>query len=437
MVMNKRNVSRLGYLLLACLVMSLNLARAETLDRIAAVVNSDVVLMSEVQQRMRVLQSSRKDKVADATLLKDAVDELILERLQTQYAEERGVRVDDATLNRVLETIAANNKMNLTTFQAALQRQGIDFIAFRESTRRKLLIDALRKQQIARQVNISDREIADLVATQSGKLTAGERYHLQHILVSAPNGTPIQQVNAARHRAEELRRRVAGGQDFSQIARQFSDNNAAQQGGDLGWQTAEKLPVSFVRVLALMKTGEISEVVRDANGFHILKLLDRQGSKRRGMVTEALVRHILISTENRTTTEAQQRINKIYQQIQAGADFGELASQYSDDPGSRAKGGSLGWVKPGKMVKQFAATMQHQTPGTLSQPFQTRYGWHVLEVMDTRQTDQTEEQLRIKAANFLGERKEGEQYRAWLQSLRNGAYIEYRIPNTGKQLQLN
>lgn len=443
MVMNKVNNSSLLRLcllgLVALLTMpSLTAAQANTLDRIAVVVNDDVVLMSEVQQRMQVLRSGEKTTASNQqALMKAAVDELVLERLQTQYAEERGIRVDDASLNQALEKIAANNNMNLQTFQAALQRQGVDFIALRERTRQRLLVNALRRQQIARKVNVTEREIEDLVATQSAKLTAGQRYRLQHILIAAPNGTPIEQIKAARAKAEELRQRVVSGQDFAAVAQQFSDNRAANQGGDLGWQNADNLPVSFLRVLALMQPGDISEVVRDANGFHVLKLVERQGEAGGGQVTEYSVRHILASTEKHSPEIAQQRIMTAYQQLQAGADFAQLAQQYSDDPGSLNQGGNLGWVKEGQMVPPFDQTMQQQAPNTLSQPFQTRFGWHILQVMDKRQVDGTKDELRKKAANFLGKRKEEEQYRAWLQSLRNDAYIDYRIPMGKAELQLN
>ena len=440
MAMNKLKNSNLLRLYLVGLLalLSLTTVQANTLDRIAVVVNDDVVLMSEVQQRMQVLRSAgKKQNMPDQALLKAAVDELVLERLQTQYAKERGIRVDDASLNQALEKIAANNEMDLPTFQAALQRQGVDFIALRERTRRQLLVNTLRRQQIAQQVNVSEREIKDLVATQSAKLTAGQRYRLQHILVAAPNGTPIEQVKAARAKAEELRQRVASGQDFAAVAQQFSDNRAANQGGDLGWQTAENLPVSFLRVLALMQPGDISEVVRDANGFHVIKLMERQGGTGNNPVTEYNVRHILVSTEKRPPQAAEQRIKTAYQQLQAGADFAQLAQQYSDDPGSLNQGGNLGWVKAGQMVPPFDQAMQQQAPNTLSQPFQTRFGWHVLQVMDKRQVDGAKDALRKKAANFLGKRKEEEQYRAWLQSLRNDAYIDYRIPMGKAELQLN
>ncbi len=435
---------RLGHalrntLLLATLTLAAALpgVQAEGLDKIAAVVNSDVILQSEVQQRAQLLRAGNKaaQSLSPAELLQAAADELVLERLQTQYAKEHGLQVDDATVNQAVEKIARQNRMDMQTFQQALQKEGISFEGLREQTRRKLLTDALRKQQAGGKIVVSDREVEDLIASQSQKLTAGERFHLQHLLVASPNGSPIEQANVARSKAEDLRRRIVGGEDFAAVAKQFSDNHAANNGGDLGWQAAESLPVAFTRVLALMKVGDISTVVRDQNGFHVLKLLEREGGKR-ALAGEARVRHILVSTEKLPAAAAKQKITAIYQQLQAGGDFAQLAKENSDDPGSAARGGELGWAKQGQMVKPFEQTMNQQALNTVSAPFQTAFGWHVLEVLERKQADQTDEQLRDKATTFLGNRKEEEQYKAWLQGLRNGAYIEYRMPGLASGLQL-
>lgn len=261
---------------------------------------------------------------------------------------------------------------------------------------------------------------------------------LQHILVSAPNGTPIAQVNAAKKRAEDLRKKVIETRNFDAIARSSSDNNAAKNGGHLGWQAAENLPASFNRVLALLDVGAISEVVRDPTGFHILKLLDKRGGAQqgKGIITKAHVRHILIKVDNkRTDAQARQEITKIRQQIEAGANFADLARKYSDDLGSKANGGDLGWVSETSLVPQFANVMKQQAVKTLSTPFRTQYGWHILEVLEKRQVDNTPEKLKLKAQAFLGQRKLEEEYEAWLQRLKGEAYIEYRIP-LGKNIRL-
>ena len=410
--------------------------QAAALDQIAVVVNSEVILYSEVQQRVQMLRASKTGRgLGQTELLRAAVDELVTERLQAQYAKENGIQVDDVMVDRAMASIARQNRMDMPSFQAALQKEGISIQALREQTRRKITADLLRKQQAGGKVAISDREVNDLIASQSQKITAGERYHLQHLLVAAPNGATIEQVNAARTKAEELRTRIAQGEDFATVAKQFSDNNAAEQGGDLGWQTADALPSSFVRALALMQVGDISSVVRDQHGFHLLKLLEREGGKR-ASAAESRVRHILISTQKNSPAAAKQKIDDLYAQLQAGGNFAQLAKAHSDDPGSAARGGELGWAKAGQMVAPFEQTMNSQALNTLSQPFQTQFGWHILEVLERKQADQTADRIREQATNYLGGRKEEEQYQAWLQSLRNGAYIDYRLQGAAPRLQL-
>lgn len=410
--------------------------QAAALDQIAVVVNSELILYSEVQQRMHLLRASKSgNKLGQTELLRTAVDELVTERLQVQYAKENGINVDDAMVDRAMESIARQNRMDIRSFQTALQKEGISLSALREQTRRKITADLLRKQQAGGKVSVSDREVNDLIASQSQKITAGERYHLQHLLVTAPNGATIEQVSAARNKAEDLRKRLANGEDFATVAKQFSDNNAADNGGDLGWQAADALPSSFVRALSLMQVGDISSVVRDQNGFHLLKLLEREGGKRVN-AAESRVRHILISTQKNSPAEAKQKIDAIYEQLQAGSNFAQLAKANSDDPGSAARGGELGWAKAGQMVAPFEQAMNAQAPNTISQPFQTQFGWHILEVLERKQADQSADRIREQATSYLGGRKEEEQYKAWLQSLRNGAYIDYRLQGAAPSLQL-
>lgn len=410
--------------------------QAAALDQIAVVVNSEVILYSEVQQRVQLLRASKASQgQGQADILRTAVSELVTERLQTQYAKENGINVDDAMVDRAMVSIARQNCMDMPAFQAALQKEGISMAALREQTRRKITADLLRKQQAGGKVAVSDREVNDLIASQSQKITAGERYHLQHLLVAAPNGATIEQVNAARTKAEELRTRIAKGEDFATVAKQFSDNNAAEKGGDLGWQTADALPNAFVRALSLMQVGDVSSVVRDPQGFHLIKLLEREGGKR-ASAAESRVRHILISTQKNSPAEAKQKIDDLYAQLQAGGNFAQLAKANSDDPGSAARGGDLGWAKSGQMVAPFEQAMNSQALNTISTPFQTQFGWHILEVLERKQADQTADKIREQATNYLGGRKEEEQYQAWLQSLRNGAYIDYRLQGAAPNLQL-
>ena len=337
--MNKTSLStrkKMAAVLLLATTLGLNTlipTQAEMLDSIAVVVNKDVILQSEIQQKMRFLKASdpAASKLPQQALMQTAVDSLIMERLQVQFAKENGLQVDDNRLDAAMTKIAGNNKMNLATFKKAVESQGINYAMFREQTRRKLLIDGLRNQQVGGKVKVSEREVEDLISSQSNQLTAGERYYLQHILIATPKNASPQQTNAARQSAEQIRQRVAKGEDFAALAREFSDNNAAAQGGDLGWQAAENLPPTFTRALALMKPGQVSSVMRDAAGFHLLRLVERQTNKSPAVQDDA---------------------------------------------------------------------------------------------------------LRQKAADYIGDRKAEEQYRAWLQNLRSKAYIDYRTPVAKPNLPL-
>jgi peptidyl-prolyl cis-trans isomerase SurA len=442
MVMSNKWYAYFSVILKASLLITLlsltKTVHANGIDQIAAVVNSDVIMLSEVKKRARLLvQVEPKARgLAPQALLRESLDDLILERLQVQQAKERGIEIDDVTLNRTVERIAQKNKMNLSQFRQALAREGINYENYREQTRNKMIADALRKRQVDARIRVNDQEIEDLIVSQSGKLNRGIQYQLQHILISAPSGTSVAAVNAAKKRAEAVRNKIVKGADFTTVAKTSSDSNAAQKGGNLGWQPAEKLPASFNRVLTLLEVGAVSEVVRDPQGFHILKLVNKKGGQQ-SFDTTARVKHILIKVDNKTNdAAARQKINKIYKQLQSGGDFAKLAKQNSDDTGSAKQGGDLGWVSASDLVPQFARVMNSQALNTISAPFKSQFGWHVLSVSQRKKQDRTDDRLKLKAQEFLGNRKLEEEYLVWLQRLKDEAYIEYRPPFTkGIRLQ--
>ena len=416
------------------LLLSSTASQANTpLDKIAAVVNSDVVMLSEINTRARVLRSSSKQAsgLSPQQLQVEALDDLILERLQMQQAKQRGINIDPISLNKTLEQIAQRNKLSLGQFRQALQREGINYEEYRQQVRNKLVMESLRKRQVDARINVSKQEIQDLIVSQSSKLNQGVQYKLQHILVAAPNGIPIAQSNKAKQRAEKLRKKIIASGNFNAVAKSSSDNYAAEKGGNLGWQASEKLPKSFNRVLSLLEVGAISAVVRDPKGFHILKLLEKRGGQQQakgGLVTKARVQHILVKVDNtRNNTQAKQSIESIKQKLTQGESFAVLAKQYSDDPGSKGNGGNLGWVSEKSLVPAFAKVMSQQALNTVSTPFKSRFGWHVLQVLERRQADTRTERLKLKAQEFIGQRKLEEEYDAWLQRLKGEAYIEYRV----------
>jgi peptidyl-prolyl cis-trans isomerase SurA len=434
MVMIKTPYVTLLGTLLSVVLLSSSPSKANTpLDKIAAVVNSDVVMLSEINTRARILRSTSKQaaRLSPKQLQVEALDDLILERLQMQQAKQRGINIDPIRLNKTLEKIARQNKLSLGQFRQALQREGMNYDEYRKQVRNKLIMESLRKRQVDARINVSKQEIQDLIVSQSDKLNQGVQYKLQHILISAPNGIPIAQSNKAKKRAEQLRKEIIASGNFNAVAKSSSDNYAAKQGGNLGWQAAEKLPKSFNRVLSLLEVGAISEVVRDPKGFHILKLLEKRGGQKvkgGGLVTKARVQHILVKVgENHTNAQAKQSIDDIRKKLTQGASFSVLAKQYSEDLGSKNNGGNLGWVSEKALVPAFAKVMTQQKINSISTPFQTRFGWHILQVLERRQADTRTDSLKLKAQEFLGQRKLEEEYDAWLQRLKGEAYIEYRV----------
>lgn len=426
LIINKRLLGLWLLLLYSLLSGKFTQANDPDFDTIAVVVNNDVIMQSEAQQRADQLHIA----------LSQAIDKLILERLQVQQAKTFGIKIDDAQVNKALEAIAQQNQLTVPDFEAALTQEGLNLVAFREQTRFKLSVEALKTRVLQGKLAVSEQEVQDLIQSQSDNLVKGERVHLQQVLIALPKNSSIAQINRTKAKAEQLRQQLLNGADFTQVARAQSDAYAAHNGGDLGWQEADKLPVSFNRALSLMQIGEISGVIRDEQGFNLLKLLERQGGERQmGQLTHA--RHILISTESLDAAQAKQKIDTLYQALQQGSDFAQLANKNSDDTGSAAKGGDLGWIAAGQTVAAFEQVMNQTAANTISPPFQTEFGWHIVQVLARKQADQTERVWRTKASEFLMERKADEQYQAWLQNVRNQANIEYRLPSQAQTLQLN
>jgi peptidyl-prolyl cis-trans isomerase SurA len=406
---------------------------ANELDQIAAIVNKQAISLGEVQLRAKALQAINKNYAnkSPEVVQTQALEDLILERLQLEKAENLNLSVSNALLAKTIQDYAQAQNQDLATFKQSLVQSGMSFEAFQEQTRRNLVIESLRKQ-IQGQIKISRQDMEDLIASQSESLNQGERFHLQHILFTTHNNNAEQ----VQQHAETVLQRLKAGEDFAQVARAESASYAAKQGGDLGWQEAKQLPDSFNGALALMEVNDLSEVLRDAQGFHIIKLLERQGGNRK-LTPTMRTRHILVSTQNSLSdTEAEQKIRSIYEQLAQGKSFAQLAKQYSDDPGSAVKGGDLGWLKPGQTVPEFEQVMANMPLNAISQPFKSSFGWHIVQVLEHKQTDTTASMLKSKAGAFLQTRKAEEHYQAWLQNLRSQAHIEYRLPLATSQLQL-
>ena len=407
--------------LLACILIASTLQAQEiVLDKIAAVVNNDIIMASDLKRIVIRIKRAGKTQLSDQELVQKVLDKMILEKIQVQKAKEIGIKIDNVALNQAMLSIAEQNKLNLEQFRVALIKEGIDYKQFRESIRDKLYSDALKKRQKRGKKTISENEIDDLIRSESYTLNQGVRYHLLDILIPAPNGISVQEFNTRLKRAQSLRRVLLASPD------KLSESHIKKMGAskrDLGWKEAKTLNPASIRALSLMSVGELSNIVRDSAGFHILKLIEQQGGKRK-LTQQARVRHILIPADD---PKAKLKATQLRNKILSGEDFAKLAKQYSADKGSALDGGNLRMSNPDSFVPPFANAVRTLPLNTLSHPIQTRFGWHLIEVLERKTSDQTREALKQQAQKLISEKNQSEEYNNWLQGLRDEAFVEYRL----------
>ncbi len=404
-------------------------AAVEPIERIVAVVNDGVVLESELRNRMRTVVAqlqARGTQLPPAPVLRRQVlERLILERIQLQIAERLGIRVDDETLNRAIRDIARRNGMDLDTFRRTLERDGFSFERFREDVRAEMIIARLQRQQVASRVTVSDQEVEDFLS--SAQAQTRRSYRLAHILVAVPEAATPEQIAAARREAEEVLRRLRAGADFAEMAVAHSDGQKALEGGDLGWRRADELPSLFAEVVPRLEPGDVSELIRSPSGFHIIKLVAVRGDEPH-VVEQVRLRHILLRPgELLSDEEARIRLEQLRERVLAGEPFEALARAHSDDPVSAAKGGDMGWLSPAELPPEIAEVVRELEPGQVSAPFRTRFGWHLVQLVDQRRHDDTEGWRRARARELLHRRKVEERLQLWLRQLRDEAYVELRL----------
>lgn len=406
-------------------------ARSALVDRIAAVVNKDVITQYELSERVdRVLRdlSRRGTSSPDRREIeKQVLDRLVTEKVQLQLAKETGLRVEDLDLDRTINRVAEGNKLSLTEFRKMLERDGIRFDKFREELRDEILISRLREREVNGKITVSEGEIDNFLAEQSQKKGAATEYNVAHILVRVPEQASPEQLEARRARAEEALRRIHGGIDFAQVAATYSDAPDALQGGVIGWRNQDRLPDLFVAALSKLKPGQVSDILRSPAGFHVLKLVDARGAGGPLLVEQAHVRHILVRTNELVSEEeAKRKLLQLRERIVNGASFAELARLNSDDS-SASRGGDLGWVYPGDTVPEFERAFAELKPMEVSQPVKTPFGWHLIQLIERRTADMSSDRQRNEARKVLLERKSDEAYQEWLRQLRDRAYVELRL----------
>lgn len=407
-------------------------AEVRPLDRVVAIVDNDVIMHSQLQQRLDEVRQNLARRGGELppgdALAAQVLERLIVENLQLQLGERSGIRIGDEELNQALATIAQRNNLSLEQFRAALARDGLSYEDAREQVRRELVISRVRQRRVAERVQVSEQEVQNFLASDLGKLQLGEEYRLANILVPLAEGASPADIQRAEQHARDLYAQLQRGADFARLAVANSASENALDGGEIGWRKAAQLPPPFDAMLGQMRVGEVSEPLRTPPGFILLKLLDKRGGEQGVVREEVRVRHILLKpSEIRSDAETRELAARLYQRLRDGEDFATLAKSFSEDPGSALNGGELNWIDPNALVPEFREVMAASRIGELSQPFRSPFGWHVLEVLDRRSSDASGEAREQQALNLLRNRKYEEELQNWLRQIRDEAYVETRL----------
>jgi peptidyl-prolyl cis-trans isomerase SurA len=416
----------------AFLLSPLAQAAVQPLDRVVAIVDNDVIMASQLQNRVREVRQTIAKRGAESppeeVLTQQVLERLIVENLQLQIGDRSGIRVADDELNQAMEAIAQRNGMSLQQFQSALANDGLTLNDAREQIRREMVINRVRQRRVAERIQISEQEIHNFLSSDLGKLHLSEEFHLANIVIPISENASADEVRAAERKTSEIYQQLRDGKDFAQLAIANSASETALEGGDMGWRKAGQLPAPFDSMLRSLDQGQVTEPVRTPGGFIILKLLEKRGGGEGAVREEVHVRHILIKpSEIRSEAEAHRLIERLDQRLKDGEDFAELAKNFSEDPGSALNGGDMSWIDPGSLVPEFREVMANTSAGGRSAPFKTAYGWHILEVLGRRATDSSEQVREQQAAALLRNRKYDEELQSWLRQIRDEAYVEIKL----------
>lgn len=422
-----------GSLLALCLFNTIS--KAEYLDRIVAVVEDDIILDSELTREAQAiavkLEASNLLVPPPFILRKQVLERLVIDKLQRLLAKRAGIEVSEAMLQSSITDIARQNGLSQPQFREQLQQQGMDYGEFVESVRNEIVINQLRSREIGSRIKVTDREVEHYLETQ-GKVGSTEvEYLLSHILIAVPEAASATLIQKAKAKAEKLIVELRAGQDFAKLAVSVSDGGQALKGGSLGWRSIGHIPTLFVEDARKLNVGDVSEPIRSPSGFHIIKLMDAKGLiKDKHMVTETHVQHILIKTNELVNDEeAKRRLINLRERIENGESFATLARANSDDPTSALKGGDLGWIAPGALVKPFEKTMDELAINDLSDPVQTQFGWHLIQVLGRKDKDNSEQYKKEQVKLAIRKRKIEEETELWLRRLRDEAYVDIRFDN--------
>ena len=403
---------------------------AVPLDRVLVVVNDEAITQWDLTEQRRVMLSQLKASniapPSNDVLDKQVLERLVVERSLLQYAKEGGIRVDDTTVERTILRVAEENKLKPDEFRKVLDREGIQYANYREDIRRQIIVQRVREREVDNKLTVSDAEVDNYLATVASQAGGEDEYLLSHIYVTVPEQATPDVVESRRQHAEEALAQVKSGKDFAQVAAAYSNAPDASTGGNLGWRTRARLPSVFADVVRSMKPGDVSGVMRSAGGFHVVKLAETRNRNQPTVVEQTHARHILVKV-NETTSEAEAKvkIDRLKDRLSSGAKFEDLARVNSEDASS-ARGGDLGWISPGDTVPDFDRAMARLAVDEISAPVRTPFGWHLIQVLERRKQDITQERRREQARQAIRQRKSDEQFEDFVRQLRDRTYVEYK-----------
>ena len=413
-------------------------AGGELLEGVAAVVDEGVVLKSELTERLDLVMQNLQRQQAEAppeqrrplppvsVIEQQVLDQLILREIQLQRADRVGITVSDDLLNEALSRVAQNLGYTLEELPTVLAAQNIDYTAYRDDSRRDLAIEQLEQRDVIARIAVTPRELEQCLVNSDASASDAFDYNISHILISVPANATQQDIEAARTRINEIHDRLEAGEDFARLAVATSHAQTALEGGSLGWRKGAQLPTLFSDLVVRMQPGDFSEPIQSSGGFQIVRLNDMRGAERT-MVDQLHVRHILLRpNEILDEAAAQQKIIGIRAQIAGGDDFATVARAVSEDPASASDGGDLGWLSPGDTVPEFEEALAELPLNELSQPLKTRFGWHLIEVLERRSYDTTDEVKRQQCARQIRATKAEEERELWARRLRDQAFVDIR-----------
>jgi len=406
-------------------------SKIELLDKVIAVVDSGVVMESQLNKRVKEIVDRIKEsgnELPPLNMLEEQVlERLIIEEIQMQIAERAGIKISDGELNETLSGIASQNSLSLEEFRKNLESQGASYRDFRDTVRKELIIQRVQRGKVGRRVEISEQELENFINSEEGRTKLAEQYNVQQILIAVKSGSIDSEIEAIKGEALKILQRNRDGESFTKLAQTYSSDQNALEGGGLGWRTAAELPTLFANLVSELKIGETSEPIRSGAGFHLIHLAEKKGNTVK-FEDQTLARHILVQeSEIRTENQTELLINDISERLKNGEDFKQLARQFSEDPGSKMDGGELGWSKDGDYDPVFERVLNSTAIGEVSAPLKSAFGWHVIEVLNRRNEDVSSEEQKNRAYQIIFKRKFEQELQSTLIELRAEAYVDIKL----------